>query len=138
MQSAMRVRLWGHVDFGWREDPEGVAPDVVTVPTLHVVYADEKRIIHHAKLLEKLGVAAELFSEERTLLRTELEFLASINPIEVFEHRTRVLTGALLGVYSTNGATFEVVGLMNILMGWEKVIHDHEMDLAPAGKFDAV
>ena len=94
----MRVRLRRHVDFGWRKDAEGIAPDVVAVPTLHVVYTDKKRIIHHAKLFEKLGIAAELFSEERTLLRTELEFLSAVDPIEVFEHRTRVLTGALLGV----------------------------------------
>ena len=98
MQTAVRVRLWRHVDFGWRKDPERVAPDVVSVPTLHVVYTDQKRIIHHAKLLEKLGVAAELFREERTLLRAELEFLAAVDPIEVFEHRTRVLACALLGV----------------------------------------
>ena len=86
------------MNFGWRKDPERVAPNVVTVPTLHTVYTDKKRIIHDAKLLEKLGVAAELFREERTLLRTELEFLAAVDPIEVFEYRARVLTGALLGV----------------------------------------
>ena len=40
MQTAVRVRLWRHVDFGWRKDPERVAPEVVSVPTLHVVYTD--------------------------------------------------------------------------------------------------
>jgi len=90
------------------------------------------------ELLEKLGVATELLREEGSLLRTELEFLAAIDPIEVFKHRTRILASAVLGVQPTNSATFEVVGFVNIFMGREKVVHDHEMDLAPVWKFDAV
>jgi hypothetical protein len=90
------------------------------------------------ELLEELGVAAELLCEEGALFRTELELLATIDPVEVLEHRPRILTCTLLRIYSTDGATLEVVRFMNIFMGREEVVHDHEMDLATMWKFDAM
>jgi len=90
------------------------------------------------EILEELGVAAELLSKKGTLFRTELEFLAAVDPVDVLEHRPWVLTCTLLRIYTTDGATLEVVRLMNIFMGREKVVHDHEVYLAPMWKFDAV
>jgi hypothetical protein len=71
------------------------------------------------ELLEELGVAAELLGEEGALFRTELELLVAIDPVEVLEHCPRILTCAPLRIYSTDGATLEVVGLMNVFMGRE-------------------
>ena len=134
----VRVRLRRYVDIGGRKDAEGVASDVVAVPALHVVYADEERVIHHLEHLEKLGVAAELLREERTFLGAEREFLATLDPIEVLKHRPRVFTSTVLGVYPTDCAALEIVCLVDILVSREEVVHDHKVNLASMGKFDAV
>jgi hypothetical protein len=121
-----------------RVDLERVATDVVTVPARGVVDADEQRVVHDVQVLEELGVAAELLGEERAALGPDLELLAAVDPVEVLEHRARVLGRPRLGVLAPDGAALEVVRLVHVLVRREKVVHDHEVDLVPARELDAV
>ena len=106
----MRVRLRGHVDLGWREDAWSIASNLVAISVLHIVYANQGRVVHHLEPLEELGVAAELLCEEGAYFRTELEFLATTDPAEVFFKHcplARILTCAFLRIYSTVSATLK-------------------------------
>jgi hypothetical protein len=85
------------------------------------MYANQERVVRHLEPLKELGVAAELLCEDGALFRTELELFAAIDQVEVLGC-LRILTRALLKKYSTDGATLEVVGLVNIFMGWEEVV----------------
>lgn len=71
--------------------------------------ADKQAVAHNAELLEEVRVTPELLGEQRTLLRTELERFAAIDPVEVLQDRARVLRGLLLGVLAANGRALEVV-----------------------------
>ncbi len=88
--------------------------------------------------LEELGVAAKLLREEGTFLGTQRELLTALDPIEVLQHRPRVFTSTLLGVYPTDCAALEIVRLVDILMSREEVVHDHKVYLASMRKFDTM
>ena len=106
----MRVRLRGHVDLGWREDAWSIASNLVAISVLHIVYANQGRVVHHLEPLEELGVATELLCEEGAYFRTELEFLATTDPAEVFFKHcplARILTCAFLRIYLTVSATLK-------------------------------
>ena len=89
-------------------------------------------------MLEQLRVAPDLLRQQRPLLRPELETLPAVDPIEVLEYRTRVLTCSLLRVLAPDRTSLEVVRLVDVLVRREEVVHDHKVDLAPVRELHAV
>ena len=41
-------------------------------------------------------------------------------------------------VFSTEGGSFEIVGLVEVEVRWHEVVHDDEVDLTSVREFDAV
>ena len=122
----------------YRKDLERVAPHLVPVSTPDVVDPDEQTVIHHVHRLKKVRVATELFRQERTLLWPELERLSTVDPIEVFEHRTGVLFRFLFGVLSPYCTALEVIRLVDVLVWWKEVVHDDKVDLSAPGELDTM
>ena len=136
--SASAIVLCHDAKRAHRKHLQGITPNVIAVTPLQIVYAHEKTIIHHIELLQELRIPSKLLSEESPLLRTELEGLSSVDPIEVLEDGPRVLPCFLLWVLPAHGAPFEIVGLVNIFVPREKIVHDHEMDLTSSGELDSM
>lgn len=100
--------------------------------------ANEQTVVHDTERLEKFGVPPQLLRQKRTLFRTKLERLATVDPVEVLERRAWVLACTLFRELPPNSRALQVVCLVDVPMRREEVVHDHEVDLLPAGKLDAV
>jgi len=59
-------------------------------------------------------------------------------PVQVLQHRTRVPLRFILGVLPAHRTAFQIIRLVNILMWWEKVVHNDEMDLASSGQLNTM
>lgn len=122
----------------YREDFQSVASDIVLVATLHVMDADEETVIHDTDLLEELRVSPELLRQQRTLLGAKLKRLAAMDPVDILQRRSWVLARTIFGILPSNRRALQVVRFVNIAMGWEEVVHDDEVDLAPVRELDTV
>ena len=100
--------------------------------------ADEQTVIHHTDAAQELCIASQLLCQQCPLLRAELEHLAPVDPVEVFEHSSRVCSGFFLGVFPPDRAPLEIIRLVNIPMGWEQVVHDDKVDFATMRQLDTV
>jgi len=94
----------------------------IPVPSLHLVNPHQQRVVHDVHLLQELCIPPELFAEQGSLLRSEVEFPISSNPVDVLEDGSLLVLGFLLGVLSTDGGSFEVVGFVDVSMGREEVV----------------
>jgi hypothetical protein len=113
-------------------------PQVILIPSSHVVDASQKRVIDDPESLEQLGVTFELLLEQRLLLRAKLELSTPPNPIEVLEHCPGVLSSLVFGIVSTDRGAFQVVRLVNIAVRREKVVHDEKVDFSPSRQLDSM
>jgi len=89
---------------------------------------NQQTIIHHIHRLQKLGIPPQLLRQQRLLLRPQLKHIPAVDPIQILKHRSGVLHRFFLWVLPTHSAALQIVRLMHILMRWEEVVHDHEMD----------
>ena len=71
-------------------------------------------MVHDVRTLQELCVAPELLSEERSLLRPELERPVAADPIDVLEDGTRFLACLILGVLAADRRALQVKGLVDI------------------------
>ena len=61
-----------------------------------------------------------------------------IDPIQVLQDHPWIPRSLLLWVLPPHCAPLQIICLVDILMGPEQVIHDHEMDLLPLGQLHVV
>lgn len=115
------------------EHLQSVSPQVIPITALHIVYSDKQAIIHNIHPLQKFGVAFELFRQEGTFLWAELYDFVTIDPIQIFEDSSGILSRLCFGVFSSDRAPLEIVRFVNITMWWEKIVHDDKMDFVPMG-----
>ncbi len=99
---------------------------------------DKEGVIHNTEFLEKLRVSTYLLSQERPLLRTQLQRFPPIYPVQILEHRSRIHGSPFLGILPPHRTTFQIVCLMYILMWGEQIVHNDEMDLPSMGKLHTV
>ena len=100
--------------------------------------AHKQTIIHHIRLLQEFRIPSELLSQQRPLLWAQLQHIPAIDPIQVLQDRPRVPRSLLLRVLPPHRASLQIIRLVDIPMGWEQIIHDHEMDLPSPGQLHAV
>ena len=89
--------MWATTE-AYRENPESISAHVIAITTLHVVDADKKGVVHDIKALEEFRISPQLFRQESTFLWADLQCLASIDPIEVLQHRSRIHSSLLLRI----------------------------------------
>ena len=100
--------------------------------------ADEQAVIHHTDAAQELCIASQLLCQQCPLLRAELEQLAPVDPVEVFEHSSRICSGFFLGVFPPNCAPLEIIRLVDIPVGREQIVHNDKVDLATMRQLDTV
>jgi hypothetical protein len=99
------------------------------------VDSNKKTVVHNIDFVQKLGVSPQLLRQKCSLLRSKLQHLASIYPIEIFEHSPWVLDGFILRVFTPHSATLQVVSFVDIPVRREQVVHDNEVNLASPREF---
>lgn len=102
------------------------------------MYADQQAIIHHVDLLQQLNVSSDLLRQQSSLLRSQFKSPPAVDPVQVLQYRSRVRGSPFLWVLPSDGTSFKVVGLVDIAMRWEEVVHDDEVDLLPVRHLDAM
>jgi hypothetical protein len=115
-----------------------ILSQVVPVAPFHVVNADKKRIIHDPHPLQEFHVAPQLFREQGSLLGTEFEGSTTIDPVQIFQDSLWIRFRLVLGIFSAESGTFEIISLMDIAMRGEEVVHDYKVDFAPARELDSM
>lgn len=74
------------------------------------------------RVLEKLGVAAELLGEECSFLWPELEYPVAADPVDVLQDGARLLARLVLGVLASDRRALEVERLVDVAVRWEEVV----------------
>lgn len=97
------------------------------------MYSNKQTVVHDSDILQELGISAQLLGQESSLLRSQFENLATVDPVDVFKNSMRVLLRFLLRVLPSDGASFQVISFVDIAMWGEEIVHDDEVDFTSSG-----
>jgi len=71
-------------------------------------------------------------------LGSKLQLAISVDPVQILLGCAWIVVEFLVTDGSAQGRSFQVVGLVDISVGWEDVAHDHKVNLASMGQLDTV
>jgi hypothetical protein len=118
------------------EDAQLTFTDVVLVASFHVVYSDQQRIVHYSDVTQEIAIPSKLFPKQGSLFWPKLEHPASVEPVEVLQRGLGVDLGFFFRVFSAHRRPLKIVGLVDIAMWREQIVHDDKVNLATAWQLD--
>jgi len=122
----------------YREDFQRIFPYVIAIASLHVVNPDKQAIIHDVDFPQQFCISSQLLRQQSSFLWSELQHLATVDPIQVLQDSPWVCSGLFLRILSSHSATLQVIRLMDIPMGREEIVHDNEVNFSSVRKLDTM
>ncbi len=83
-----------------------------------------------------LDIPVNLFNQKLSLFRPKVNFLVSFQPVLVLQNSPWILESLGFWIVPPNHGPFQVVRLVNVLVGRKDIAHDDKVDFPVPREFD--